>query len=239
MGNLLALMLFVSALTLNLYSLIFFVELGDSMKNSGKEKEEEFEEVAVFAGFEFCFFTLWNFIFQLVFMIVAIMDEAAKLMKLPISTQNKLSKTRAVMFNTVLFPSTLVVVSIFWTLWHIDRELVFPKVLDLFFPQWLNHMLHTFILLPVIIEIMLPKKHNFVKFQKAAPALALLFLSYTILYFSLYFRHGVWLYPVYKVLTWPQRLLFSAAQLCGALGYQKLGIVLQNSKRSQNKQKVK
>ncbi|XP_072390422.1 androgen-dependent TFPI-regulating protein-like [Diabrotica undecimpunctata] len=237
MGNLLPLMLFISALTLNLYSLIFFLELGYAMKNSGREKE--FEEVAVFAGFEFCFFTLWNFIFQIVFMVVAIMDEAAKLKNLPIPTQKKLSKTRAVMFNTVLFPSTLVVVSIFWTLWHIDRELVFPKVLDLFFPQWLNHMLHTFILLPVIIEIMLPKKYNFVKFEKAAIVLSVLFLSYTILYFSLYFRHGVWLYPVYKVLTWPQRLLFSAAQFCAALGYQKVGIVLQNSKRSQNKQKVK
>ncbi|XP_057665583.1 androgen-dependent TFPI-regulating protein-like [Diorhabda carinulata] len=238
MANFFPVIMYGSVLSLNLYSLIYFMELGYKMKKSGREKEFG-EDIADFAGFEFCFFTLWNFIFQILFMIVAIMDEVSKLMKFSLITQKRLGKTRAVMYNTILFPSTLMVMSIFWILWHTDRELVFPEILDLFFPSWLNHMLHTFIVMPIIIELILPKKYNFVKFEKSAVVLTAIFMFYQILYFSIYFCHGVWLYAVYKVFTWPQRIMFTACQFVMVLSYQKLGIMLQNCKKPSLRQKFK
>lgn len=35
----------------------------------------------------------------------------------------------------------------------IDRELVFPKALDEFFPSWLNHVMHTNIMIFTLLEM--------------------------------------------------------------------------------------
>lgn len=47
----------------------------------------------------------------------------------------------------------------FWTLWSIDRELVLPEVLDAVVPSWLNHALHTVIIIPVVVELLFCKMH--------------------------------------------------------------------------------
>ena len=45
------------------------------------------------------------------------------------------------------------VTSTFWGLWHINRELIFPKALDSFFPNWLNHNIHTTPGIGVLVEM--------------------------------------------------------------------------------------
>lgn len=46
----------------------------------------------------------------------------------------------------------------FWGIWAVDRELIFPKALDSFFPSWLNHVLHTAVLVFAVIEMVLVPK---------------------------------------------------------------------------------
>lgn len=59
-------------------------------------------------------------------------------------------------------------------------------------------------------------------------------------YFSIYFKDGVWLYPIYKVLDWPQRFIFNVIQVALILGFQYVGLAIQNSKNTKkSKQKVK
>lgn len=42
----------------------------------------------------------------------------------------------------------------------VDRELVFPKALDPYFPWWLNHLMHTMIMVSTFIEMILsPRKY--------------------------------------------------------------------------------
>lgn len=45
------------------------------------------------------------------------------------------------------------VASTFWSLWFIDRNLVMPKNVDLYFPQWLNHTMHTFVFVFACLEM--------------------------------------------------------------------------------------
>ena len=47
------------------------------------------------------------------------------------------------------------VAACFWGLWAIDRELVFPVALDVFFPPWLNHIMHTSIVIFDVAEMLL------------------------------------------------------------------------------------
>uniref|UniRef100_A0A6P7FD45 Androgen-dependent TFPI-regulating protein-like isoform X3 n=1 Tax=Diabrotica virgifera virgifera TaxID=50390 RepID=A0A6P7FD45_DIAVI len=189
-----------------------------------------------------CAATDWNFMLQIFFISLAVLDELSKLLSLPSKVQNLLSKVRAYIFNSLVFPCSTLVVFTFWSIWAVDRELIFPKVMDTFFPSWLNHVLHTFIAIPLVIEILLPKKDNFVQFKNAAPILLFYAGLYQTLYFSIYLRDGVWLYPIYKVLSIPQMVLFNIVQMLLILGFQYVGISLQNSKMKKTevgKKKVK
>lgn len=45
--------------------------------------------------------------------------------------------------------------SMFWILYWIDRELVFPQVYDQIVPWWFNHCVHTNILIVIGLETLL------------------------------------------------------------------------------------
>ncbi|XP_040139345.1 androgen-induced gene 1 protein isoform X9 [Ictidomys tridecemlineatus] len=47
----------------------------------------------------------------------------------------------------------LFVVSVFWTIYACDREMIYPKLLDNFIPGWLNHGMHTTVLPFILIEM--------------------------------------------------------------------------------------
>ncbi|KAK5612334.1 Androgen-induced protein 1 protein [Crenichthys baileyi] len=55
----------------------------------------------------------------------------------------KLIGLRDWMMAVLAFPVGAFVVFTFWTLYLYDRELVYPKLLDNFIPQWLNHGMRT------------------------------------------------------------------------------------------------
>lgn len=204
-----------------------------------KPNPETFDHIRVYHYF---YLTNWNFMLQIFFLSVAILDELSRFLNLPSGLQKLLAKSRAYIFSSLVFPCSALVVFTFWSIWAVDRELIFPKALDSFFPTWLNHVLHTFILIPLAIEVLLPKTENFIKFKNAAPALLLFAGLYQAVYFSIYLRDGVWLYPIYKVLSIPQMLVFNLFQVLLILGFQYLGISLQNTKMKQTeagKKKVK
>jgi len=48
----------------------------------------------------------------------------------------------------------------FWVLMFVDRELVLPKALDPYFPWWLNHLMHTMIMVTTMLEmIFVPRQY--------------------------------------------------------------------------------
>ncbi|NXV97765.1 AIG1 protein, partial [Calonectris borealis] len=51
----------------------------------------------------------------------------------------KLISLRDWVMAVLAFPVGVFVVTLFWSIYIYDRELVYPKVLDNFIPAWLNH----------------------------------------------------------------------------------------------------
>jgi hypothetical protein len=48
----------------------------------------------------------------------------------------------------------------FWSIYAIDRELVFPKIYDVVVPWWFNHCVHTNVAIVVLIETLLtPRRY--------------------------------------------------------------------------------
>lgn len=52
----------------------------------------------------------------------------------------------------------------FWGLYAIDRELIFPKSLDEFIPGWQNHVMHTLPIIGALLDAYLVH-HSFPKFR--------------------------------------------------------------------------
>jgi hypothetical protein len=68
----------------------------------------------------------------------------------------------------------------FWGLYMIDRELVFPSAMDVVLPSWTNHSTHTVIIVALVIEMRITR-HRYSKRSLGLATLALYLTVYDIL----------------------------------------------------------
>ncbi|XP_074844815.1 androgen-induced gene 1 protein isoform X1 [Carettochelys insculpta] len=95
------------------------------------------------------FLTFINLVIQAVFFGICVLTDLSSLLTKGSDSQEqerqlkKLISLRDWMMAVLAFPVGVFVVTMFWSLYIYDREVVYPKVLDNFIPAWLNHgMLH-------------------------------------------------------------------------------------------------
>lgn len=97
--------------------------------------------------------------------------------------------------------------SIFWLLYAIDREVVYPAKLDEFIPSWLNHSTHTLILILVVLEM----KITFREYPKRSTGLKRA-VGFMAIYLSavhvIRYKFGIWAYPLLEILSFPMKLAF-------------------------------
>lgn len=67
---------------------------------------------------------------------------------------NTIVVLRSYLYVQFLFPVTLQVISNFWVFYNIDRELIFPSELDKYVSSWDNHLLHTLIIIPLVVDLL-------------------------------------------------------------------------------------
>lgn len=116
-------------------------------------------------------------------------------------------RVRDYIFGTFAFPLAFDVGIMFWLLYSIDRELVFPKGLDAFFPWWLNNFVHTNIMAFILLEMIIVH-HNYPCRFLGLAGLGVFMVAYLGWVHVVYFKANVWVYPVLAVLNWPQRIVF-------------------------------
>lgn len=125
-------------------------------------------------------------------------------------------------FTSLAFPLSMFVGLTFWGLYAIDRELVFPRSLDPFFPVWLNHVMHTNIMIFILIE-MLTSFRVYPTQKKGLSVLIGFMLCYLVWMHVVYFKTDVWVYPVMAVLNTPLRICFFLVLLGLSVALYKLG----------------
>lgn len=120
------------------------------------------------------------------------------------------------------------VASLFWSLYAIDRELVFPKIMDSFLPNWLNHCLHTNVFLTIALEMFL-NHHQYPSNRRLSFGCLVAFVTY---YYTLVLGvrvfAGAWVYPILGALNFYQRIGFFAGAWAIPLGYFFLGEKVNN-----------
>lgn len=135
-----------------------------------------------------------------------------RLICLVLYTKNSSNNFNPQLLPSLAFPLSMFVGSTFWALYAVDRELVFPKALDEYFPSWLNHVMHTNIMILISIEL-------FTSFRKyptrklGMSILAVFMASYLVWIHVIHSYSNFWVYPVLDVLNFPMRLVFFASLL--------------------------
>ncbi|KRF98392.1 uncharacterized protein Dwil_GK14825, isoform C [Drosophila willistoni] len=179
-----------------------------------------------FAG-KFKFLTFLCAIIQALYYIVSLANDFVGTNELTPKRPPAIRRFKDWLLATLAFPVALNVGVTFWTLYAIDRELVFPKILDPVFPSWLNHVLHTNIVVFIVLELFTSYR-AYPKRSTGLTGLAIFMGSYLIWIHIVKHYSGVWVYPVLEVLQLPQRILFFAAVLGFTFSLYVLGEFLNN-----------
>ncbi|KAK4874137.1 hypothetical protein RN001_013497 [Aquatica leii] len=101
------------------------------------------------------FLTFWNALLQATFFTVCVLNNFIGTNEILPKTKSSIRKLRDTMLAALAFPLSMFVGVTFWGIYAIDRELVFPKALDAFFPTWLNHVMHTNIMIFTLLQMYL------------------------------------------------------------------------------------
>ncbi|XP_021932812.1 androgen-dependent TFPI-regulating protein-like [Zootermopsis nevadensis] len=157
----------------------------------------------------FRYFTVWNLIMQCVYFSACTGEHALRAVTgndLPLL--RRWQKLRESLFQALVFPTGLVVFSLFWTIYSYDRSLVYPAIVDEYVAPHVNHFMHTDVAVVVVLEMLLRPHH----YHRRGMHLGLLFLycfSYLTCYLYTYWTRGIWIYPLYYHLSWTQQILMN------------------------------
>jgi len=161
------------------------------------------------------YLTFLNAILQFIYYSLCVVNDLLGSNSRNGKSQSKLQKIRDFLFGSLVFPLAMFVSGSFWTLMAIDRELVFPKIIDTFYPSWLNHSMHSVILpFALISTYIVPRVYP--ARRTALRTVSLVMIGYIGWVFFIAFHTGYWVYPVLEVLNWPYRIAFIT--LCAAIG---------------------
>ncbi|XP_017493955.1 PREDICTED: androgen-dependent TFPI-regulating protein-like, partial [Rhagoletis zephyria] len=80
------------------------------------------------------FLTYWDLLLQFSFFTLLLLSQSLLKIK-----SKSLTKAIDVIFYSLALPVSLIVAVTFWGLYAIDREIIFPKAIEKYYPVWLNH----------------------------------------------------------------------------------------------------
>eukprot|EP00057_Strongylocentrotus_purpuratus_P032473 XP_787760.1 PREDICTED: androgen-induced gene 1 protein [Strongylocentrotus purpuratus] len=102
-------------------------------------------------------------------------------------------------FCSIAFPITLLVALMYWGIYAVDRELIYPERIQGIYPMWLSHCMHTYIVFILLIEAYL-LKHTQPSRKSGMMGLLFVGLSYLLWMLYLGFVKDLWVYPFLQVL---------------------------------------
>jgi FAR-17a/AIG1-like protein len=116
-------------------------------------------------------------------------------------------KVKDYIFSSLAFPLSFDVAVMFWSLFFFNRETVAPKVWDEIFPVWLNHFIHTDIVLFISIELIVLHR-NYPKKKPSLIGLLFLMFCYICWVHIINLKTDQWVYPILANFNWAERIGF-------------------------------
>ncbi|XP_063391602.1 androgen-dependent TFPI-regulating protein-like [Cydia fagiglandana] len=187
---------YVTTLTMHIGNLVY---VGMNLT----EDVLEDKRVRIFGETRRRYFTCWTFFLHMIYAIVGLTCEILLIMNSNIknySLPKHLKGCRDTMFAALLWPASLLVFTVFWSLFLYDRSLIFPDFIDKVLTPTSNHIMHTAIVPTVLWEILLQPRFEPRSHVKNVAHLVVYMLVYLGVFIYTYIERGIWLYPIFKKL---------------------------------------
>lgn len=162
------------------------------------------------SGGQLKYLTVWNLLLQAGFFIMSFVNDVVLLMSNGSNEKKrpgKLQRGLDTAFTVLAFPVSFFVFTTFWGIYNIDRELIFPRLFDAFFPSWLNHIMHSVIGLAVLVE-MLMIRHHYLPRKYGLLGVMAFFGAYLAWINVIAYVWDFWTYPFLVTLNFWQRMVF-------------------------------
>lgn len=150
------------------------------------------------------YLTNWCFWFQTIYFIIALVDDLLDSSRFP-----AIRKLRDYAYATFSFPFAFAVTGLFWGLYALDPELVYPQAMRQFFPFWFNLYVHLNIAIFASIELYI-LYHKYPSRKSSLITLFIVGFSYIIWLYLIRLVTGNWVYAPLGDLTVVQRVSFIA-----------------------------
>ncbi|XP_041418782.1 androgen-induced gene 1 protein-like isoform X1 [Xenopus laevis] len=159
------------------------------------------------------FLTFIDLVIQAVFFGICVLSDLSSLLTKGSDNQEqerqlkKLISLRDWVMAVLAFPVGVFVVTMFWTLYIYDRELVYPKLLDNFIPPWLNHGMHTTVLPFILIE-MRTTHHHYPSRTCGIATVCSFSICYILWMCWVHHITGMWVYPLLEYISPGAKIVF-------------------------------
>ncbi|GAV03309.1 hypothetical protein RvY_13752-1 [Ramazzottius varieornatus] len=161
------------------------------------------------------FLTFIDLVLQALYYTVCVVYDASNLAKVNQKRRFAMRSFRDHMFSVFVFPVGAFVVLMFWAIYAVDRELIFPQFLDDLFPAWANHVMHT-VILPVNLVEMCLDYHAHPKSRWSGLKHIFIFsFGYQAWTLWVYYKTSSWIYPIFNVLNGWQKVAFMQGACVG------------------------
>ncbi|XP_018562398.1 androgen-dependent TFPI-regulating protein-like [Anoplophora glabripennis] len=175
------------------------------------------------------YFTSWNMVIQTLYFLLAMLYDILHIFTRQSNLEGKIQLYKGYIFTSLVFPCSLFVSAMFWSVYSINREWVLPEVLDEYVPEWLNHCLHTNIVVFLVIEVLIVNQ-LLPTFKSAFIGLTILSTIYNTTFLCVYFSSGKWIYGLFYIFSWPERIAFMCSNYLFTVMIMKAGIKIQSLK---------
>ncbi|ENN70612.1 androgen-induced gene 1 protein [Dendroctonus ponderosae] len=173
------------------------------------------------------FLTYWDALLQSIFFTICVLNDFIGSNERFPKKRPLIRKIKDFVLPALAFPVSMFVSVTFWGLYAVDRELILPKALDPYFPGWLNHLVHTNVIIFSFFELI----WSYRKYPSRKVGLSVLcafMLTYLVWMHYIHFCTNKWVYRVLTVLDLPGRIAFFIGNLSFAVAMYILGEKINN-----------
>ncbi|CAK1603519.1 unnamed protein product [Parnassius mnemosyne] len=162
------------------------------------------------------FLTIWCLIMQIAYHTIAFLNDIIGSND-PSPKKKPLIRLIKDTLFSLAFPIAIYVSVAFWSIYAVDKDLIFPDVIEKLYPTWMNHVMHTTVAIFMFLELILTSRSY--PSRAVGISITLAFsMSYIAWLLIIYFKSGEWAYPFLNILNWPLRIVFFGISTIVILG---------------------
>ncbi|XP_014284596.1 androgen-dependent TFPI-regulating protein [Halyomorpha halys] len=195
---------------LGIYVFVFSTFIANGEKNAKSSDPN----LKIIGELNYRFLTNWTYGMQLLYYFLVVFSHLISIVPALGKISNKVRSLADILFATIVIPFGLTVTISFWSLYAIDRELVYPSWIDKVIPVWMNHALHTFNSVFPLIDLVF-SNHKFPSWSLSSICMLLYSVAYAVCFFGTYYTHGRWLYPMFDKLSNAEIAYYTLGQTVG------------------------